>query len=94
MSFEMVDNVLNITADSTMTLAMAAVLLLIGYFVRRKASFLTKYCIPAPVVGGFLFMFVTFAGHMTETFAFTFYQLVPGCLHAGLLRHRGPGRQL
>lgn len=41
MSFEMVDHVLNITADSTMTLAMAAVLLLIGYFVRRKASFLT-----------------------------------------------------
>lgn len=72
MSFEMVDNILNITVDSTMTLAMAAVLLLIGYFVRRKASFLTKYCIPAPVVGGFLFMFVTFAGHMSGTFSFTF----------------------
>lgn len=72
MSFEMVDHVLNITTDSTMTLAMAAVLLLIGYFVRLKASFLTKYCIPAPVVGGFLFMFVTFAGHMSGTFAFTF----------------------
>ena len=49
MSFEIVDNVLNITVDSTMTLAMAAVLLLIGYFVRRKASFLTKYCVSPPL---------------------------------------------
>lgn len=72
MSFETVENVLNINVSDVMTLAMAAVLLLIGYWVRRKASFLTKYCIPAPVVGGFLFMFVTYAGHVTGTFTFNF----------------------
>lgn len=72
MSFETVENVLNINVSDVMTLAMAAVLLLIGYWVRRKASFLTKYCIPAPVVGGFLFMFVTYAGHTTGTFTFNF----------------------
>ena len=72
MSFETIESVLNINVDSTMTLAMAAVLLLIGYFVKNKVSFLTKYCIPAPVVGGFLFMFVTFAGHASNTFAFNF----------------------
>lgn len=72
MSFETVENVLNINVDATMTLAMAAVLLLIGYFVKNKAPVLGKYCIPAPVIGGFLFMFVTFAGHMTSTFTFNF----------------------
>ena len=37
-----------------MTTALAAILLLIGFWIRKKVSFLTKYCIPAPVVGGFL----------------------------------------
>ena len=72
MSFEVLDGVLNINATAVMTTAMAAVLLLIGYFVKSKIGFLTKYCIPAPVVGGFLFMFVTFAGYMTGTFTFNF----------------------
>ncbi|MFR8016577.1 MAG: sodium/glutamate symporter [Clostridiaceae bacterium] len=34
---------------------MAAVILLIGFFIKSKVKFLEKYCIPAPVVGGFLF---------------------------------------
>lgn len=72
MSFETVENVLNINVDATMTLAMAAVLLLIGYFIKNKVPLLAKYCIPAPVIGGFLFMFITFAGHMTSTFSFNF----------------------
>ncbi len=71
MSIEMLDSVLNINADAVMTTAMAAVLL-IGYFIKSKVSILNKYCIPAPVVGGFLFMFVTFAGHVTNTFKFNF----------------------
>ena len=72
MTFETIDNVLQISTNSVMTIAMAAVLLLIGYFVNSKVSFLRKYCIPAPVVGGFLFMFITFFGHMSGTFAFKF----------------------
>ena len=72
MSFEVLEGVLNINATAVMTTAMAAVLLLIGYFVKSKVGFLTKYCIPAPVVGGFLFMFVTFAGNMSGTFKFNF----------------------
>lgn len=72
MSFEMVEGVLNINATAIMTTAMAAVLLLIGYFVKNKVPALGKYCIPAPVVGGFLFMFVTFAGYMSNTFVFNF----------------------
>ena len=72
MSFETVENVLNINTGEMMTLALAVILLLIGYAVKSKVPFLTKYCIPAPVVGGFLFMFITFAGHMTNAFAFNF----------------------
>ncbi len=72
MSFEVIENVFTINADMVMTVAMAAVLLLIGYFVKSKVHFLEKYCIPAPVVGGFLFMFITWAGHSTGAFAFSF----------------------
>lgn len=72
MSFEMVEGVLNINATAIMTTAMAAVMLLVGYFIKSKVGVLNRYCIPAPVVGGFLFMFISFAGHMSGTFAFNF----------------------
>lgn len=72
MSLEMVESTLTVHADSIMTVAMASILLLIGYFVKSKVHFLEKYCIPAPVVGGFLFMFITCFGHVTGTFSFTF----------------------
>ena len=72
MSFETIENVLNINVDAIMTCAMAAVLLLIGFWMKGKVKVLNKYCIPAPVIGGFLFMFITFIGHVTCTFAFNF----------------------
>lgn len=75
MTFEIIDSLFTIKADSIMTVAMAAVLLLIGFFIKSKVKFLEKYCIPAPVVGGFLFMFITFIGHVTSSFAFSFDSL-------------------
>lgn len=72
MSFEVAEGILNLNCDMVMTTAFACVLLLIGFWVKSKVSFLTKYCIPAPVVGGFLFMFITFIGNVTGTFAFNF----------------------
>ena len=72
MLFETIDGILNIGVDSTTTLAFAAVLLLIGFFVVSKSKVLQRYVIPAPVVGGFLFMFVTFIGYKTQTFTITF----------------------
>lgn len=72
MSFEIIENIFTIKADMVMTTAMAAVLLIIGYFVKSKVRFLEKYCIPAPVVGGFLFMLITWAGYTTGTFSFNF----------------------
>lgn len=72
MSFETVNHVLNINTDAVMTLAMAAVLLVIGYQVKKKLVILDRYCIPAPVVGGFLFMFITWIGHIAGAFSFNF----------------------
>ena len=71
MSFEIIDSIFTINCDSIMTVAMSAVLLLIGFFIKSKVRFFEKYCIPAPVVGGFLFMFITFIGHVTGTFSFS-----------------------
>lgn len=72
MNIEMIANVLTFKADAVMTVAMAAVLLLLGYFIKGRLNFLQKYCIPAPVVGGFLFMLVTWAGKASGAFAFNF----------------------
>ena len=72
MNFEIIEEILNINLNSTTTLALAALLLLIGYSAKRRLTILNKYCIPAPVVGGFLFMFLTWLGHISGTFKFNF----------------------
>ncbi len=72
MTFEMTANALTIHADEYLTLAMAAVLLLIGFSARKRIAVLEKYCIPAPVVGGFLFMLITWIGHVTGAFSVSF----------------------
>lgn len=72
MSIIMLKNVLTFKADAVFTAALAAVMLLLGYWVKGKSPTLRKYCIPAPVVGGFLFMFITFIGHQTGAYGFKF----------------------
>lgn len=72
MTFEMLESTLNINLDAISTLALAALLLLLGYFVRGKVGFLEKFVIPAPVVGGFIFMFIGFVGHVSNLFVFNF----------------------
>ncbi|MED0681009.1 sodium/glutamate symporter [Aneurinibacillus thermoaerophilus] len=37
------------------TLFLSVLLLLFGYFIRKKIKFLHRFCIPAPVIGGLLF---------------------------------------
>ncbi len=43
-----------VTFDGLWTTAIALLLLLLGYTLRKKISFLEQYCIPAPVIGGLL----------------------------------------
>lgn len=39
--------------------AMAVLVLYLGKWIKTKVSFFEKYCIPAPVIGGLLFAFLT-----------------------------------
>lgn len=41
------------------TIAVAVVVLILGAFLKRKISFLEKFCIPAPVIGGLIFAIFT-----------------------------------
>ena len=54
------------------TLAIAVVLLLLGRYIKSKVYVLKKFFIPAPVIGGLLFSFVTLAGHELNLFEFAF----------------------
>ena len=58
--------------DMMQTLALAAVVLFIGYGIRRRVGVLDRYNIPAPVVGGFLFASVSLALRLSGVLAFEF----------------------
>lgn len=47
--------------DMIQSIAVAVVLLVIGRNLKRKINFFEKYCIPAPVIGGFIFAILSFA---------------------------------
>ena len=46
--------------DMIQAIGLAVILLIIGRALRKRIGFLEKYCIPAPVIGGFLFAIITF----------------------------------
>ncbi|HEX6050694.1 MAG TPA: sodium/glutamate symporter, partial [Gemmatimonadaceae bacterium] len=52
------------------TLALAAVVLFIGYGIRRRVGVLDRFNIPAPVVGGFLFAALALGLRQTGMLAF------------------------
>ena len=46
-------------------IAVAVVVLILGAFLKRKISFLEKFCIPAPVIGGLIFAIFTLICYST-----------------------------
>lgn len=58
--------------DMIQTVALAAVVLFVGYGIRRRVGFLDRFNIPAPVVGGFLFAAVALALRQGGVLAFEF----------------------
>lgn len=50
---------LTIEVDKYQTLAVAALVLLLGRLLRKKFKFLERFCIPAPVAGGLVFAILT-----------------------------------
>lgn len=49
-----------IEMDMIQTIGLSVALLLIGRHLRGKIKFFEKYCIPSPVIGGFLFSILAF----------------------------------
>jgi ESS family glutamate:Na+ symporter len=58
--------------DMIQTLALASVVLFLGYGVRRRVGVLDRYNIPAPVVGGFIFAAVALTLRLNGVLAFEF----------------------
>jgi ESS family glutamate:Na+ symporter len=58
--------------DLIQTVALAAVILFIGYGIRRRVGVLDRFNIPAPVVGGFLFAAISLAMRQSGVVAFEF----------------------
>ncbi|MZQ98020.1 MAG: sodium:glutamate symporter [Acidaminobacter sp.] len=61
-----------IPVDSTQTLFIAVLLLLLGTYIKSKTKFFTKYCIPGPVVGGLLFSGLALALRQSGVVEFEF----------------------
>ncbi len=58
--------------DMIQTLALASVVLFVGYGIRRRVGILNRYNIPAPVVGGFLFAAVALTLRLQGVVGFEF----------------------
>ena len=56
---------MSITLDMYQTIAVAVVVLILGAFLKRKISFLEKFCILAPVIGGLIFAIFTLICYST-----------------------------
>lgn len=54
------------------TIGLSVILLLIGMKLRKKVKFFEKYCIPSPVIGGFLFSIISFILRQTEIVEISF----------------------
>jgi len=46
---------MELTLDIFQTMALASIVFYLGKYLKIKISILSKYCIPAPVVGGLIF---------------------------------------
>ncbi len=43
---------MTLTLDMIQSMALAVVILMAGQAIRKRVSFLERFCIPAPVIGG------------------------------------------
>ena len=59
--------------DIAQTVGIAAVLLVVGDFIKKHVSVLSRYFIPGPIIGGVLFSLIALVGHETGSFTFQFY---------------------
>lgn len=65
-------SMVTIQLDIAQTVGLAAVLLVLGEFVKKHVSILERYFIPGPIIGGVLFSVLTLVGYQTGSFEFIF----------------------
>ncbi|MDR2527707.1 MAG: sodium/glutamate symporter [Synergistaceae bacterium] len=63
MGWETVGGVFKMSLDPLFTTALTAILFVVGVLSRRHIKFLTRFCIPAPVIGGLFMSLVTLGLH-------------------------------
>ena len=63
---------LNIKMDMIQTVGLAVIILILGRVLRNKVKFFETYCIPSPVVGGFLFAIINLILRKTNLVIFEF----------------------
>lgn len=71
MNLQTVEGTLTLSFDLVSTTALAGLLLMFGYFMRKKFSFLEKYCIPAPVIGGLIFAILAWILKINDVMVFS-----------------------
>ena len=54
------------------TVGFAILVFLVGKFIRTKVKFFQTFCVPAPVIGGFLFAIIRFVLALTGLCTFVF----------------------
>jgi ESS family glutamate:Na+ symporter len=62
-----------IQLDIAQTIGIAAILLVVGEFIKKRVDVLARYFIPGPIIGGLVFSVIALVGHQTGLFAFEFY---------------------
>lgn len=63
---------MNLHLDSLSTLFLTVLCLLLGLFLKNRLSWLQKFCIPAPVIGGFIVSIVIWMLRSFELATFSF----------------------
>jgi ESS family glutamate:Na+ symporter len=64
---------ITIELDIAQTVGIAAVLLVVGDFIKNRVGVLSRYFIPGPIIGGLAFSLIALVGHQTGLFTFQFY---------------------
>ena len=72
MKLQIAGSAITFVLDAIGTMTLAALLLLLGFWVKKKVPPLEKFCIPAPVVGGFIFVFLNFLFYLSGKIYFQF----------------------
>lgn len=83
-----------LTLNMIQTLAVAAVVLYVGTFLKKRVALFERFCIPAPVIGGVLFSLIALGGYASGLFHFSFDMTLKEVCMIGFFTSVGFGASL